>query len=57
MGCISFLEQCMPTQQTWPHGNRTAVLVSVLFETWREGHAPSYFPRTTPLKPGATIHK
>ena len=29
-----------------------AVLVSILFETWSDGKAPSYFPRTTPLKPG-----
>jgi peptidoglycan/xylan/chitin deacetylase (PgdA/CDA1 family) len=36
----------------WPGGHRIAVLVSVLLENWSEGRAPSYFPRTTPLKPG-----
>ena len=38
----------------WPHGNRIAVIVSVLFETWSEGKSPSYFPRTTPLREGTT---
>ena len=37
---------------SWPDGKRIAVLVSVLFESWAEGKAPSYFPRTSPLKPG-----
>ena len=32
----------------WPHGNRIAVVCSVLLETWSEGKSPSYFPRTTP---------
>lgn len=36
----------------WPQGHRVAVVVSVLLETWSEGKAPSYFPRTTPNKPG-----
>lgn len=36
----------------WPHGKRVAVVVSVLLETWAEGKSPTYFPRTTPLKPG-----
>src|SRR5690242_16589426 len=36
----------------WPHGKRTAVIVSVLLESWSDGKAPSYFPRTTPLKAG-----
>jgi peptidoglycan/xylan/chitin deacetylase (PgdA/CDA1 family) len=40
----------------WPGGRRIAVLVSVLFETWQEGRAPSYFPRTTPLKAGTVDH-
>jgi peptidoglycan/xylan/chitin deacetylase (PgdA/CDA1 family) len=39
---------------TWPDGKRIAVLVSVLFESWADGKAPSYFPRTSPLKPGTT---
>ena len=37
----------------WPNNARTAVLVSVLLETWAEGRSPTYFPRTTPLKAGA----
>jgi hypothetical protein len=37
----------------WPHGKRVAVVCSVLLETWSEGKAPSYFPRTTPLPPGS----
>src|SRR5262245_29935472 len=36
----------------WPGGKRIAVLVSILFECWSDGKGPSYFPRTTPLKPG-----
>jgi peptidoglycan/xylan/chitin deacetylase (PgdA/CDA1 family) len=37
----------------WPNGRRTAVVISVLFETWSDKKAPSYFTRTTPLKPGS----
>ena len=37
----------------WPKGQRVAVVVSVLLETWTEGKSPSYFPRTTPLAPGS----
>ena len=37
---------------SWPGGKPIAVLVSILFETWSDGKAPSYFPRTTPLKSG-----
>ena len=37
---------------TWPNGRRTAVIISVLFETWSDKKSPSYFARTTPLKPG-----
>src|SRR5258705_13868818 len=40
----------------WPGGKRIAVLVSILFETWSDGKGPSYFPRTTPLKPGTIDH-
>jgi len=38
--------------KVWPGGKRIAVLVSILFETWSEDKSPSYFPRTSPLKPG-----
>jgi peptidoglycan/xylan/chitin deacetylase (PgdA/CDA1 family) len=41
---------------TWPNGKRVAVLVSVLLENWSPGKSPTYFPRTTPLKPGAVDH-
>ena len=37
----------------WPNDKRIAVIVSVLLESWSEGKHPAYFPRTTPLKPGA----
>jgi len=46
----------MERPKAWPHGARVAVLVSVLFESWSEGKSPSYFTRTTPLKPGAIDH-
>jgi peptidoglycan/xylan/chitin deacetylase (PgdA/CDA1 family) len=38
---------------TWPNGKRVAVLVSLLLESWSEGYAPTYFPRTTPLRAGS----
>jgi peptidoglycan/xylan/chitin deacetylase (PgdA/CDA1 family) len=37
----------------WPNDKRIAIIVSVLLESWSEGKHPAYFPRTTPLKPGA----
>ncbi len=40
------------TTAGWPNGRRTAVIVSVLFESWSDNRGPSYFARTTPLKPG-----
>lgn len=36
----------------WPNGNKIAVMVTVLLESWSEGKAPAYSPMTTPLKPG-----
>lgn len=42
----------MAATPEWPSGKRVAVVVSLLLETWAEGKAPTYFPRTTPLKPG-----
>jgi allantoinase len=42
----------MMNGKVWPGGKRIAVLVSILFETWSEDKSPSYFPRTSPLKPG-----
>ena len=41
---------------SWPNGKRMAVLVGVLLENWAEGKSPTYFTRTTPLKPGAIDH-
>lgn len=41
---------------SWLNGARVAVLVSVLLESWADGKHPSYFPRTTALKPGAVDH-
>ena len=38
---------------SWPNGKRIAVLVGVLLESWSDGKSPTYFTRTTPLKPGA----
>ena len=40
----------------WPNGARVAVAVSVLFETWSDGKAPSYSVQTTSLKPGSVDH-
>lgn len=37
---------------TWPDGKRIAVLIGLLLESWSDGKSPSYFTRTTPLKPG-----
>ena len=42
----------MKSAFAWPEGNRIAIVVSVLLESWSEGKSPSYFPRTTPLTPG-----
>lgn len=40
-------------QGGWPGGARTAVIISVLFESWSDQKSPGYFARTTPLKPGS----
>src|SRR3977135_2073297 len=40
----------------WRGGNPTPGLGGSLFECWSEGKGPSYFPRTTPLKP-ATVDR
>jgi allantoinase len=41
---------------TWPNGKKIAVSVTVMFETWSEGKAPSYSVQTTHLKPGTVDH-
>src|SRR2546427_11091972 len=40
----------------WPNGRKIAVSVTVMFETWSEGKAPSYSVQTTHLKPGTVDH-
>ncbi len=42
----------MTNLPAWPNGKRVAVLIGVLLESWSDGKSPSYFTRTTPLKPG-----
>ncbi len=45
----------MTTQTlSWPRNNRIAVAVTVMYEAWSEGKAPTYSVQTTHLKPGAT---
>jgi hypothetical protein len=36
----------------WPHDEKIAVMVTIMFEVWSEGKAPPYSPMTTALKPG-----
>ena len=45
-----------PQSPRWPNGARIAVLVSVLLESWSPDKGPSYFPRSSTLKPGSTDH-
>jgi allantoinase len=45
-----------PLPRAFPNGARIAVMISLLLESWSEGKAPGYFPRTTPLKPGKIDH-
>jgi peptidoglycan/xylan/chitin deacetylase (PgdA/CDA1 family) len=40
----------------WPNGKKIAVSVTVMFETWSEGKAPSYSVQTTHLKSGTVDH-
>jgi allantoinase len=40
------------TNLAWPNGKRVAVAVTVMYETWAEGKAPTYSVQTTHLKPG-----
>jgi peptidoglycan/xylan/chitin deacetylase (PgdA/CDA1 family) len=46
----------MAKMASWPNGKRIAVSVTVMFETWSEGNAPSYSVQTTHLKPGTVDH-
>ena len=38
--------------QCWPNGEKIAVLVTVMLESWSEGKAPPYSPMTSPLREG-----
>ena len=40
----------------WPNGKRIAVALTVMFETWSEGKAPSYSVQATSLRPGTVDH-
>jgi allantoinase len=42
----------MDQQVAWPNGKRVAVAVTVMFETWSAGKAPTYSVQATGLKPG-----
>jgi peptidoglycan/xylan/chitin deacetylase (PgdA/CDA1 family) len=41
---------------TWPNAKKIAVSVTVMFETWSEGTAPTYSVQTTHLRPGTVDH-
>jgi len=45
-------QETTKTDLAWPNGKRIAVAVSVMFETWSEGKAPTYSVQATHLKPG-----
>jgi peptidoglycan-N-acetylglucosamine deacetylase len=38
---------------SWPQNKRIAVALTVMYEAWSEGKAPTYSIQTTHLKPGA----
>ena len=46
----------MASGLTWPNGKKVAVSVTVMFETWSEGKAPTYSVQTTHLKSGTVDH-
>jgi peptidoglycan/xylan/chitin deacetylase (PgdA/CDA1 family) len=46
----------MASGLTWPNGKKVAVSVTVMFETWSEGKAPTYSVQTTHLKAGTVDH-
>src|SRR3954470_14683555 len=46
----------MANTVAWPNGKKVAVSVTVMFETWSEGHAPNYSVQTTHLKSGTVDH-
>jgi allantoinase len=46
----------MASGAMWPNGKKVAVSVTVMFETWGEGKAPTYLVQTTHLKAGTVDH-
>lgn len=41
---------------SWPDGKRIAIALTVMYETWSEGTAPTYSVQATHLKPGTVDH-
>lgn len=41
---------------SWPDNRRIAVALTVMYEAWSEGNAPTYSVQTTHLKPGTVDH-
>jgi peptidoglycan-N-acetylglucosamine deacetylase len=41
----------------WPNGNKIAVAVTVMFETWPEGKGPPNLVQRTQVKPGTIDHQ
>ena len=46
----------MAKTEAWPNGKKVAVSVTVMFETWSEGSAPTYSVQTSHLKSGTVDH-
>jgi peptidoglycan/xylan/chitin deacetylase (PgdA/CDA1 family) len=46
----------MAKAPTWPNGKKLAVSMTVMFETYSEGHSPNYSVQTTHLKSGTVDH-
>lgn len=42
--------------KAWPNGKKVAVTVTVMYEAWSEGTAPTYSVQTTTLKSGTVDH-
>ena len=40
----------------WPNGKKVAVTLSIMYETWSEGTAPTYSVHASTLKPGTVDH-
>ena len=46
----------MQAYKSWPNGKKVAVTISVMYETWSEGTAPTYSVHASTLKPGTVDH-